>query len=421
MINDAELPIDSDFWENLVWDGSVLNARGNDIDPVDRTGFVISQLLQNSSTEDNQFTSTKSGLSITKANETNSVEASTASTPTTDLIAVWSLIFQIAASRLQIHQADELRRLVFEIPNKQEQEIVCSIASRLGFNATSVLFFRKFWVRSPATWTIDGDRTSFLKHIFCRYDVPVCLEKIWQVDLELMERRARWEDTDLRSVPWYATSWFTQASFYIHIAQGGSMRELGKSMGRRIHENLQAHLFQVPRELNFDESIVYAEVLRLGGHRIDAERLLRDPSYVVDPTLCNDEEFLRFWRDSIRWLARHREQLTDEQADATLGWAQHRFTEGESRHGAAFRWKGRSLPSTLRKATAYFRQMESIVHPDEFFRWNRHNWDWTHCDDDGQSWTFHELSPEVWICVCEETIDIRKSINRLLGGIKSRL
>jgi len=52
----------------------------------------------------------------------------------------------------------------------------------------------------------------------------------------------------------------------------------------------------VPSGDGFVESIIIAEVLRLGGSLNDARRLIRDRSFVIDFTEQKHEDlFIKFW------------------------------------------------------------------------------------------------------------------------------
>ena len=90
----------------------------------------------------------------------------------------------------------------------------------------------------------------------------------------------------------------------------------------------------------------------------------------------------------MRWLARHRDALTDERARPILEWAMHRFTE-RWRDERPFAWSRRTPQSALRAAEAYERELARAY--SRRLTWPAHGWGWEH-EDGGHVWSFHELT-----------------------------
>ncbi|MBL8799549.1 MAG: PcfJ domain-containing protein [Planctomycetia bacterium] len=130
--------------------------------------------------------------------------------------------------------------------------------------------------------------------------------------------------------------------------------------------------------------------MRLGGSRDLAERVLRHPAFVVDPTEVRlHDRFADFWQATIRWLIANSGLSNDEQCQLILDWAIHEHTEGEQGDRPPFSWKGRGFQSVLRHSLDYQRQRER---PWSSHIWKRHGWDWTPVDEPWLGWSFVELT-----------------------------
>ncbi len=134
---------------------------------------------------------------------------------------------------------------------------------------------------------------------------------------------------------------------------------------------------------------VHAEVKRLGGSERDVERIWGHYGLVIDPTqYSRNATHGVFWRETVKWIIIHGDEMTDEECDLVLDWALHEYTEAERRNAHPFSWKRRSLARVLERSLAYSRSM----HKKRINRtWIKHGWDWDRSDVDGETWSFVEL------------------------------
>jgi hypothetical protein len=180
-----------------------------------------------------------------------------------------------------------------------------------------------------------------------------------------------------------------------------------------------------------------SEIRRLGGDRVDFERIRQNPALVLDPTEAPDclpdpvsalgssipptgdpfddeavhvpdwqrkwgrEEVQTlartraFWIETAEWLIRWHDRLTDETCTAILEWAVHLHTE--SLHllhswryrGEAFLWRGREPASAHAAALAYLRQ-RAMPYGD--LTWSARGLDWDSGEGEAIQWTVRELT-----------------------------
>ena len=237
-----------------------------------------------------------------------------------------------------------------------------------------VCLFAPFWLRSPLTWD-KKEKINIIDHLFVLYDVPEFLYNEWF--REGNELRFKW------------LMWF------LLLGQGGSLKKGSDDFQWRIPSRFQKYLWDVPADASPIEACIYAEVMRLGGSESDFVRLLRNPSFVVDPTeFSANESHEKFWYDTVRWLIAQSDQITDEQSGFILEWAMHEYTEAELGRmelgrGGPFSWKGRRLRRVLEQSLEYYRQRSL---PYSNYKWNKHGWDWEYEEAHAHKWTFVELT-----------------------------
>lgn len=232
----------------------------------------------------------------------------------------------------------------------------------LGF-VLGLALFQPFWLRSPATWCPrePASFASLVEHLLLAYPAPRFL---YAAALDLRH---------VAELRWMA--------YLIALGQGGSVRRLAE-LGRErwpdewavIPHKLVACLGRVHEQHSPRSGLMEAEVLRVGGSAIEHRRLCSDHSFAFDPTAAEKTpEELGFWRTTVEWLTRHREQLTDDDATVILAWARHMQIE-QQRIGEPFRWRGRTAASALREATAYRDSLQR--HRWNRLSWRHHGWDW---------------------------------------------
>lgn len=318
--------------------------------------------------------------------------------------------------KFHLIKSDDLEERIFYLREsargKKNIEKVMQFANNLQNMqvAKAIMFFSPFWIRSPQTWK-GGDEISFIKHIFTEYDVPQFLYKEWfqkEYTDNLFNRHYR--DRNYLRFEWLI--------WLIILGQGGSLKKASTFFQWRIPSGFQNYLNNLPFDLTPVEACIFAEVKRLGGNNIDATRLLRDGGYVVNPMEQSDENYFKYWQDTVRWLIRHRNEISDEEADIILDWAMHQYTESERAIREAevyredarqaneeqiiqnnqqpdraelqlFSMKGRSVQRVLEHSNEYLRQ-KSL--PWSEYTWKNHGWDHTFDDSANSGWEIIELT-----------------------------
>lgn len=259
----------------------------------------------------------------------------------------------------------------------RDEALLSSLAERLhGVRAASLaalLLMRPLWVRPLEHWQ-GRSLDSLVEHLLVAYAAPRFLLRAWS------------EPVDVESLRWMA--------WLIVLGQGGSlprMSELahasdGESWAR-VPSKLAAALARVPDSLPPREGILLAEILRLGGSEREFELLRRDPSFVLDFAGPIDASELEFWRGTVSWLVRRREDV-DDSTPAILAWARHEQTE-RVRMGRGFEWRGRTWASARRDALAY---QATFARPwQRSLSWKPRGWDWQG-EVGGATWTIGELT-----------------------------
>ena len=265
-------------------------------------------------------------------------------------------------------------------------------ASRLGnahpalTNAiVAAVLFHPFWIRRISEWKACAGptvelRRSLVDHLFTRYPVTEFLYANWQREEEFP--RLKW------------IAWFVLQS------QGASLQKAASHFGWRVGGRLQGLLHDTPPDLNTLMGVIWAEVQRLGGDDRVFNRLVSDRSYVIDvtsDTVEQNEGIVEFWEGAVRWLSKHGDQLSDEDAALVLSWAAHQRAEEERARRAIdqqvgiFRWDRLGRARAVREATAYNIEIaghhqRSRACPQE---WTERGWSWE--SPDKGTWSVKEL------------------------------
>lgn len=268
-----------------------------------------------------------------------------------------------------------LRELSEQLPDREASFAIFSAhAGALG----TALLFRRFWIRPLRTFAPPGERggvaliAALVEHLFARYPVPGFLLRAWS-------------GSSLPDFKWVCWT--------ILLGQGGSLHAAARRFGWALGRGVIARLHEAPADLDPVAACMWAEIAHLGGGRIELERLRGDPAFTIDPTgpTAQEEEgerfarradFLPFWRQTVAWLIRYRDQLTEEGCRLILAWAMHRFTEGPR-----FSWSGRTPKGAEAAARAY--EEERLLPYARRF-WARKGWD-REVLFGGRTWTVIEL------------------------------
>jgi hypothetical protein len=252
------------------------------------------------------------------------------------------------------------------------------------------LYLRSFWIRHPGSWRVPAkpaERSishlidSFARHLFVRYPVPRHLLNNWH---------ATDCDNPLKWLCWI-----------IILGQGGSLFKASRALNWLMAKSLPAFLNEVPNHLNPKQGVMYAELRRLGCTESEYRRFSANEAYAIDPTQTRVGDFLTYWREAARWMARHRDQFSDEEADRILSWAMHVFSENAriGRPGAWFAWSGRKPHTTLAHAARYHeelarlhaqRELERFSGQKKLLTWSALGLGWEWVGPTGCRWLFIE-------------------------------
>lgn len=139
--------------------------------------------------------------------------------------------------------------------------------------------------------------------------------------------------------------------------------------------------------LSIGSQAVLAAAVAAGGGTDVEYRRLRNARVVADY-----DGAARFAVSSARWLARHRAELTDDDAESIAAWARHMDLELGRDGRSGFSWKGRTPVSALSAAREYEGQIE-LSHQGENLAWDTKGWDAEVVDasSSGAPWVIKEL------------------------------
>ena len=232
-----------------------------------------------------------------------------------------------------------------------------------------------FWVRSPAGFTRKKNDLSetigdLMEHLFAVHPVPASLRNAWTWPLD---------HPALRWIVWF-----------ILAGQGASIPRAGKLFGWRVSTKVLHFLHLAPQHLGPEAAYTWAEVKTLGGGDIEFRRLLGNPAYHTSPGLMEDPRdfsFRRFWTETVHWLTKQRDVLTDELCESILPWAWHEYRETAGAD-VVFSWRGRSAARAIRAAQEY---AASFWTPNADLSWAPRGWNRAWTTESGLTWKISEL------------------------------
>lgn len=261
------------------------------------------------------------------------------------------------------------------------------------------LLFTPFWVRPLASWRPPrGNHAalarSLIEHLFQIYSVPSALQQPWLGE-------------GLPGLKW--------ALWLILLGQGGNLHRGARRFGWSIAKRFTHCFSSAPEGITALEACMWSEVVRLGGNRIDFDRVRDNPAYALDPTETpggvldqpaeedsasswerqrESGEILRmraFWQETVEWLIRYRDHLTDDSSACILEWAMHHYTESVRGWGsrAPFSWRGRD-PSRAHAAALEYRRQRDTPYAD--LTWKARGLDWQSSEGETIAWNVKELT-----------------------------
>ncbi len=237
-----------------------------------------------------------------------------------------------------------------------------------------LLLLQPFWVRDLHDWhniaTDDAGRLrSLIDHLLVIYPVPECLYRMWE------------QETAAPHETWL--QWF------ILTAQGASITKSASVLGWNVPAKFPHFLSLAPSHFSFEQACLFAEMKRLGIHRLDFETIAAVNWLRFVPS--QDDEGQRdhqFTVTTLQWLDKHWGQRTARELNMVLNWAYHLQLEAIRWERPVFSWKGRSVAKVLEAAWEYHHLQYGGFGS---FKWEHKGWDWSTMDAAGRSWTITEL------------------------------
>ena len=246
----------------------------------------------------------------------------------------------------------------------------------------NVLLLWPFWIRSPRSC---DDSTQLMTHLFCKRGQRAFLVEHLNSD----------DTTDYKWWIWL-----------ILLGSGVSLQRAAKCFGWSVPKKFQFHLeHSVPTELNLFEAITFAEIIRLGGGQQEFELLKENPAFVIDVTEQGRDDLLRFWRQTLVWMIKHREILSDAAVPDILDWALHRHTEA-ARFNKQFCWMNRTVESVNKHVADYKKSANRTI----FRQWKNRGWNWEFESQAGEEWSVVELSST------EQLVEEGQAMRHCVGG-----
>ncbi|MFC1785605.1 PcfJ domain-containing protein [Candidatus Neomarinimicrobiota bacterium] len=307
-----------------------------------------------------------------------------------------------------IHEIKTLKsRIANNISSFSDIEKIKEVAPRSHRDSFTklVILFSPFWVRDLKVWQGGGAR-ALLNHLFVIYNVPKFLYEEWFVDLN------KWYDNLLYSS--YRNKWFI---WFILIAQGGSLKRAAKYFNWIIPNGFQHHFQLLHGNMTSLEGCIEAEIIRSGGSTRELNLFLQNPSYATDPTENKIDYEAResfnkipiieriepipkhpddtFWYDTLNWIIKNGNHISDDECNDILDWAMHMHTEDlrllrdDPGYSDFFSWKNRTVKSTIDRSRHY---IESLNIPYEKVRWKSLGLSWNINDGPHKNWSFVELT-----------------------------
>ncbi len=233
-----------------------------------------------------------------------------------------------------------------------------------------IILFSPFWIRRPQTWD-SKDSGTIIDHLFVQYKVPAFLYKGWYYSWDRM------------SYKWLI--WF------LLFAQGGSLKKAGRLFKWRLTPRFQKFLLEIAENRTPLEACAEAEIRRLGGNEVDVRCILGNHAFLIDPTeYSSHKAHFTFWQNTISWIIKHSQYLSEDNYNWCLQWAMHEYTEAE-REGRGFSWKGRTLRNVSQLSNEYYHLTVRENRPNNL-SWSSSHFDWEYENDDNTKWTFTELT-----------------------------
>lgn len=277
----------------------------------------------------------------------------------TDLYNHWKKLENLKYDDNLNQFADEIIKIIFSY--EDEDYILSNL--KTDPQLKNLILFSHFWLNGLSSYNPESN-SSISDHIFGWFEVPECLQgdEVWC------------------NVSYYD---FSLCYIFLGYAQGVSLAKLNTLMPWRIKEKAFECIRSVPKQIEAKRVLIYAEILRRGGSERHFEIIINS-SIRIYPSEIYDQ---KFDNESVDWIIRYGERLTDDECQLILHWASHENIELFRREQKNFSWKGRKPSKVLEKAEEYHQTIIDAQVAE--LNWARKDFDWE-LNRNG-TWSFVEL------------------------------
>lgn len=159
--------------------------------------------------------------------------------------------------------------------------------------------YQQFWVRDPEDWSprthnVERQFASLTRHLFARYDVPVCFDEAWELGNTLKQQR-----------------WF------IHLGQGGNLRK-AEGLPIPLTKMMAHHALLAPEGCSISQALRWGQARGVGVDLRLARALLGSR---IGGTFERPEQEA-FWLSVLGWFAQ-RPMLDPHQVGPIIDYLHH--------------------------------------------------------------------------------------------------
>lgn len=189
--------------------------------------------------------------------------------------------------------------------------------------------FRVYWQQGFATWMPmvkkPADQLqSLIAHLFCRYQVPLFLYKVF------------WDSENDNHIHWF-----------VFLANGGKVKQM-RDIPIAFTQKTGHYFLKAPASYTVREALRWAQVKALNGTDVLAQRVAH--SWLALKPYTNED----FWESFIRLIAQ------DSMFNPAKIGELIDYVREEKRLNAAYSLKGRTIQSLLRQSDAWHSRFGTV-------------------------------------------------------------